>query len=198
MDARAYYLSLHEHAHGSGRTGIAKRVLGEPTPAQWRAILPGHNSITWCVWHIARGEDWAVRTMLQGQEQLLTRDGWDARLGVGRRDFGAGMTADEVAELSARIDLEALRAYYHAVVGETRRFAETLDFDALDQPLDVPARVALAPDAIAPAGSAVRALVERQTTQRWFLSVMTLADVYLLFAEADHTFRLPLPERRFP
>jgi hypothetical protein len=53
---------LHEHAHSTG--GKPRRVLAEPTPEQRRAVLPGHNSIAWIVWHIARGEDWGVNTML--------------------------------------------------------------------------------------------------------------------------------------
>jgi hypothetical protein len=56
MDARTYFPMLHEHAHSSG--GKARRILTEPTPEQWRAVLPGHNSIAWIVWHIARGEEW--------------------------------------------------------------------------------------------------------------------------------------------
>ena len=105
MDAQTYFLMLHEHAHFRGK---AARVLEEPTPDQWRTMLPGHNSIAWIVWHVARREDWAVTTMLQGTEQLLTRDGWDVSMNIARRDFGAGMTPAEVAELSA----VALAAWY--------------------------------------------------------------------------------------
>src|SRR5262245_29709828 len=114
MDARDYFLILHEEAH---TRGAARSVFTVPTPEQWRAVLPGHNSIAWNVWHIAREEDWCV-AVLGGGEQLFTRDGWEARLGVDRRDFGLGMTAAEVADLSAAVDLEALRGYYDAVYAE--------------------------------------------------------------------------------
>jgi hypothetical protein len=194
VDARTYFLMLHEHAHGRGK---AARILADPTPEQWRAVLPGHNSIAWIVWHIARGEDWGISAMLQGTEQLLTRDGWDARMGVDRRDFGAGMTPAEVAELSARIDLAALRGYFDAVTAETRRFAAGFDFDTLEAPLDVPARLALAPEALGPS-DLVHRIVEAQTTGRWYLNVLALVDVFHHFEEADHVFRQLRPERQFP
>jgi hypothetical protein len=196
MDAREYYLMLHEHAHSTG--GKPRRVLAEPTPEQWRAVLPGHNSIAWIVWHIARGEDWGVNTMLRGGEQLLTRDGWDARMGVPRRDFGAGMSPAEVAELSTRIELDALRGYYDAVTAETRRFVQgEFDFDTLEEPVDLAARLALAPEAVGPS-EAARRVIEAMTTRRRWLNTMTIVDVFHHFEEADHVVRLLLPDRLFP
>src|SRR5215211_4308646 len=103
MDARDYYLMLYREAHGE-TPGTARRLLTEPTPAQLRATPPGHNSLAWIVWHLAREEDWVVQTLLRGAEQVLTRDGWAAKLGIARRDIGTGMTDAEVVELSARID----------------------------------------------------------------------------------------------
>jgi hypothetical protein len=75
---------------------------------------PGHNSIAWCVWHIAYGEDWGIAT-LRGDEILMRRNGWESRLRVAWPTFGMGMAAAEVAQLSAAIDLDALRDYFHAV-----------------------------------------------------------------------------------
>ena len=78
LDVRDYYLDLHHHAHFEGK---AEWTLAEPMTAHYRTVLPEHNSVAWFLWHIARGEDWAVQTILQGQEQLLTREGWDERMG---------------------------------------------------------------------------------------------------------------------
>jgi hypothetical protein len=183
---------LHEEAHSRGK---AARVFTVPTPEQWRALLPGHNSVAWNVWHIARGEDWGVNTMLRGHEQVLTRDGWDARMGVRRRDFGLGMTTAEVADLSAAIDLDALRGYYAAVTEETRRFAQVFDFDTLDEPVDLDACRALAPEGLGP-DEPLRMHIARWT-RRSYLNVMTLMDVYYHLDEADHMIRMLLPDRRF-
>lgn len=41
MDARAYFLMLHEEAHWAGK---ARRVFALPTPDQWRAVLADRTS----------------------------------------------------------------------------------------------------------------------------------------------------------
>ena len=191
MDARTYFLLLHEEAHWTGK---ARRVFDLPTPDQWRAVLPGHNSIAWCVWHIAAGEDWAIAA-LRGGQTLMRRDGWEARLGFSWPTFGLGMMAEEVARLSAALDLEAVRAYYRAVYDETRRFAEGFDFDTLEVPLDPAiydhALTLLGGDAF------MRAFLAPWTTARHYLNIMALMDVYYHLDEADHVVRLLLPERRF-
>ena len=193
MDARTYFLTLHEEAHTRGK---AVRVFGVPTPQQWRVMLPGHNSIAWNVWHIARGEDWAV-TVLGRDEQLLTRHGWDRRMGAMRRDFGAGMSAAEAADLSAAIDIDALRGYWDAVYEETRRFMQNFDFDTLAEPMDAAAR-RRAMDLLGPGGEPMRDSVERVwTTKRGYVNVMTLMDVYYHLDEADHVVRMLMLDRQF-
>ena len=189
MDARDLFLMLYRDAHGQ-TPGAARRILNQPTPEQIRVKPPGHNSLAWIVWHLAREEDWAVNTMLRGAEQVLTRDGWEAKLGVARRDMGTGMTEEEVVELTARSDTGALRDYFDAVTAETLTFIETFDVDALDGPLAVPARLALAPEVTAPWSDGLRAAIARQTTSRWFLSYLTVGAVYGHIAEADHVFQM--------
>jgi hypothetical protein len=132
MDARTYFLLLHEEAHWTGK---ARRVFDLPTPDQWRAVLPGHNSIAWCMWHIAYGENWGIAA-LRGDETLMRRDGWEGRLGFAWPTFGVQMTAEEAARVGEAIDLDVLRDYYRAVYEETRRFVQGFDFDTLEVPLD--------------------------------------------------------------
>jgi hypothetical protein len=197
MDARTLFLMLYRPAHDGGG-GPAARVLNDPSPEQMRIKLPGHNSIAWILWHIARGEDWGVNAMLRGEEQLLTRDNWNARLGISRLDFGAGMTEPEVTDLTAKVDLDALRAYFDAVTAETLRFVDTFDFDRLLDQMDVRSRLPLAPDAIAAGGKVVRRQFEGQTTCRGFLTTMALNDVRLHMGEADHVLRQITPGKEFP
>ena len=161
-----------------------------------RIVPPGHNSIAWLLWHIARGEDWGVNAMLRGRQEVLARDDWGSRMGVPLLDFGAGMTEAEVQELSMSIDLDALKAYHRAVVEETRRSLQTFDFDRLDDPFDAKARLAEIPETIATGGDMVRSIVEAKTTKRWFLTVMAHLDVELHFGEADHVLRIVDSGRR--
>jgi hypothetical protein len=192
MDARTYFLLLHEEAHTWGK---ARRIFSVPTPDQWRTVLPGHNSIAWCIWHIAHGEDWAVAT-LGGTDKLLTRDGWEERLGVAWPNFGMGMSAEQVAQLTAAIDLDALRAYYGAVYAETRRFAQEFDFNTIDIPL-APHTLRHALDLLA-ADEPAREFFASWTSARYYLNIMALMDVYYHLDEADHVIRALMPERRFP
>ena len=144
MDARAYYLQLYEATHFQGK---AAWTLDEAMVAHYRTVLPGHNSAAWLLWHVARGEDWAVQTLLQGEEQLLTRDGWGTRMGVAEPSFGGGMAREAMVALSERIDLDALRGYHAAVAAATRACMRAFDFATLNAPFDVAARLALAPEA---------------------------------------------------
>ena len=191
MDALSYFLMLHEEAH---YTGKARRVFEVPSPEQWRAVLPGHNSIVWCVWHIAYGEDWGIAA-LRGDETLMRHDGWETRLGVTWPTFGAQMTAAEVAQLSEAINLDALPDYYRAVYDETRRFVQNFDFDSLDTPLE-PQVYDHALDLLG-GDEFMRTFLEPWTVPRDYLNTMALMDVYYHLDEADHMVRMLLPERRF-
>jgi hypothetical protein len=191
MDARTYFLMLHEEAH---LTSKARRVLEVPTPEQWRAVLPGHNSIAWCVWHIAYGEDWGIAA-LRGDETLMRRDGWEGRLGFAWPTFGVQMTADEAAQVGRAIDLDVLRDYYRAVYEETRRFAQDFDFDTLDTPLE-PQVYHHALDLLE-GDEFMRTFIASWTAPRDYLNTMALMDVYYHLDEADHMVRMLLPEQQF-
>ena len=196
MDAREYYLALYDHTHFV-RHGKAQLVLDDPSPAQYRTVVPNHNSIAWIVWHIARGEDWTIQTILQGREQLLTRAGWDRQMGVTEPGFGGGMERAEMIALSEQIDLDALRGYYRAVTEATLAYMRTFDFDMLDAPLDVQSRLALAPDAQGPS-PILREGFLGWTTPRVWIDVMTVVDVAHHFEEAEHVLRLLSPETQYP
>jgi hypothetical protein len=77
------------------------------------------NSLAWIMWHIARSEDAVINRVLAGRPQVLDDD-WLARLRISRRDAGTGMTSSEVADLTRKIDLPALRDYRDAVGRRTR------------------------------------------------------------------------------
>jgi hypothetical protein len=160
-------------------------------------VLPEHNSIAWIVWHIARGEDWTIQTMLQEQEQLLTRDGWGTRMQVTYPGFGGGMSRTDMVALSEQVDLVALRGYYLAVTDATRHFMRGFDFDTLDEPFDVRSRLALAPEAQGPS-PVLREAFLRWTTPRVWIDVMTVVDVAHHFEEGEHVLRLLSPGHGYP
>ncbi len=94
---------------------------------------PAVNSIAWLVWHMARAEDTAVNRLVARRPPLISESEWPARLGVTRRDVGTAMTDDEVTDLSARIDLDGLRAYWRAVGERTLDVVQALRPEQLDE-----------------------------------------------------------------
>jgi hypothetical protein len=127
MDARDLLLDEHGRMHTSAVAGekanLADRTFGGLSDEQMR-VRPREdlNSLAWLMWHIARAEDIFANVILSGRNQVVV-DGWLARLKISRRDFGIGMTKPEVAELTAGVDVGALRDYRDAV---GRRTQETI------------------------------------------------------------------------
>jgi hypothetical protein len=124
MDIRDLFLDQHAAVHsaavGGNKMSQAERVFAGLDDAQMR-VRPREdlNSLAWLMWHIARAEDVLVNRALAGRPQVFD-DGWAKRLGITRRDFGIGMTSPEVTELTAQLDLGALREYRDAVGRRTR------------------------------------------------------------------------------
>jgi len=124
MDARDMFLEQHaamqSAAVGGNKMSVVERTLGGLTDDQMR-VRPREdlNSVAWLVWHITRAEDIFVNPVLAGRDQVLD-DAWRKKLGVERRDFGIGMTKDEVTDLTGRVDIGALREYRDAVGRRTR------------------------------------------------------------------------------
>ena len=122
MDAITFFLSRYGDLH----TGLVDGLLAKLPEAHLRTRPhPGVNTIAWLLWHSARIEDVAVNRFLADRPQVLD-DGWFERLAVGRRDVGTGMSDAEVDELSAGIDLQALRGYWDATSARTLALVETL------------------------------------------------------------------------
>src|SRR5262245_1901484 len=89
----------------------------------------GLNSLVWLLGHMARTEDVAVNLVVAGQDQVLDAD-WMRRMNAPWRIIGTGMTEDEVAQVSARADVGAVRAYRSAVGLRTREVVSGLDPEA--------------------------------------------------------------------
>ena len=140
-DALGRFLEQHARLH-SAQAGLGAiwsyedEIFNGLSEAQARYIPPkGEHSIAWMVWHIARIEDIAMNLLVAGGEQIFSQEGWQERLKVSWRDSGNGMSHDEIAVLSAVIDLAALRAYRAAVGRRTRQIVQGL------QPSDLPRKV---------------------------------------------------------
>jgi DinB superfamily len=132
MDAIHFFLPLHELMHQQ----IADR-FGQLTDAQMQLRPHPHmNSIAWLLWHIARSEDMGVNRLITNRPDVLASEGWASRLNLSRRDMGTGMTDEEVAEFSARVNTMALREYSVAVGRRTQEVVGSLRAETLDEVQD--------------------------------------------------------------
>jgi DinB family protein len=121
VDAVGFFLTRYGEVH----KGLVDGLFRSLSEGQLRTrAQPGVNTVAWLLWHSARIEDVALNRFLTDQPQVLEE--WLERLAVRRRDVGTGMSDAEVDELSARIDLPALRGYWGAVTARTLAAVETL------------------------------------------------------------------------
>ena len=117
------------------------QILDDMSEEQVRRIPRNcEHSVAWLIWHLARIEDVAMNILVAGSPQILYRDGWFVRLGVTARDTGNEMDAQGVVDLSAAIDIEALRAYRVAAGHRTREIVAQLAPEELKHKVE-PARL---------------------------------------------------------
>jgi DinB superfamily len=136
VDLVTFFLQQHAAVHASdvsGRVYPGQRAFAGLDDDQMR-VRPakGLNSLVWLLWHMARTEDAAVNAVVARRDQVLD-DAWTRRMNVPWRIIGTGMTEDEVADLTARADVAAVRAYRSAVGLRTQEVLRALRPEAWDE-----------------------------------------------------------------
>lgn len=96
----------------------------------------GETSVAWIIWHIARIEDVAMNLLVAGSAQVINQENWLERIKSPVHDTGNAMDEHAIADLSAKIDIQALRAYRLAVGRRTRVIVRQLDLGALNAKVD--------------------------------------------------------------
>jgi hypothetical protein len=132
--AEALALALRQHAqvHASAvaKTGVFSfedAVLAGLRDEETRIRPAGEpNSIAWLLWHCARIEDVTTNLLIAGRPQVWEREDWLSRLKMPARDVGTGMVDAEVHQVTAEIDLVALRSYRQSVGHSTREIFQGL------------------------------------------------------------------------
>jgi hypothetical protein len=182
VDAIDFFLLRYADLHRR----IPEELLGRLAEPQLRGRPhPGVNTVAWLLWHTARIEDVGVNRFVADRPQVLD-DGWHERLEVSRRDVGTGMSDAEVDDLSARIDLPALRGYWEAVTRRTLDVAGTLRGADLETvvPADHVRRVSSTEGAVAPGVEWLTDFWAGGRSRAWFLSQVPLLHVYGHYFEA--------------
>ncbi len=181
MDAVDFFLTRYGEVH----TGLVDGLFGSLSDAQLRARPhPGVNTIAWLLWHSARIEDVALNRFLTDRPQVLEE--WIGRLAVPRRDVGTGMTDAQVGDLSARIDLQALRGYLGAVTARTLAAVGMLRGSDLEAPVpgDRVKSVVLAEGVVAPGAEWLTEFWAAGRSRAWTLAQTALLHPYGHYYEA--------------
>ena len=140
------FLQQHAMLHTASlvpdsRWSFQDEISSDLTAEQLRQIPSGRlHSVAWLLWHIARTEDVTMNVLLANTDQLLYADHWFEQLAIPARDIGTEMSAADITELSAQIDLSALRAYRLAVGQRTREIVQHVTAGELRQSVE-PARI---------------------------------------------------------
>jgi len=181
MDAVDFFLTRYSEVH----SGLVDGLFGSLSEAQLRARPhPGVNTIAWLLWHSARIEDVALNRFLTDRPQVLEE--WIGRLAVPRRDVGTGMTDAQVGDLSARIDLQALRGYLGAVTARTLAAVGMLRGSDLEAPVpgDRVKRVVLTEGVVAPGAEWLTEFWAAGRSRAWTLAQTALLHPYGHYYEA--------------
>ncbi len=111
----------------SGAFSFEDEVLAGLSDADLR-FMPagGQHSILWVLWHLTRIEDMVMTVLIADVPQLFHQAGWQVRINSRWVDTGNGMTADEIAEMCATLDVATLRQYRLAVGQNTREIVKNL------------------------------------------------------------------------
>jgi hypothetical protein len=176
MDAVDFWLLRYETLHGF----LSDDLPSELSEAQVRGRPVSRvNPIAWLIWHAMRVEDVAVNRFVTDRPQVLDA-GWLERLGVSRRDVGTGMDDAQVDELSARIDLDALRGYCQAVTHASLDAVprlRSLDLEAM-VPAERVKQVCVAEGAVDPGASWLTEFWAGGRSRAWVLAQTSLLHVY--------------------
>src|SRR2546422_6855967 len=182
MDAIDFFLIRYNELHAR----LTDDLLSGLSDAQVRGRPhPGVNTVAWLLWHAARVEDVGMNRFVGDRPQVLD-EGWRERLGVARRDVGTGMSDAEVDDLSARIDLEALRGYWDAVTRRTPDIVQSLRGSDLETIVaaDRVKHVAQAEGAVAAGAEWLTEFWASKRTRAWVLAQTPLLHVYGHYFEA--------------
>lgn len=170
-------------------TGFVDQLFQNATDEQVRRQPHGANSIVWLVWHATRVEDAVVNRFVVDGRQVLDEGDWNRRMSLARRDVGPGMTTDDVKDLSARIDVPALRGYQAAVAERTRSVAATLPPASWDEivPSARIREVVAADGLLVDAGRWVEEFWATGRSRGWYLLQVGLLHPYGHFFDANVT-----------
>jgi hypothetical protein len=141
-NAQSLFLCQHAMLHSAAlevgsEWSYEDAILDGLTEDQMR-LQPdeGMNSIVWLIWHMGRIEDVTMNFLVASRPQVLDEENWLEQLHLVRRDVGTSMNDAEVADISAKVHIPALRTYRVAVGRRTREIVRNLQPTEAEERVD--------------------------------------------------------------
>ena len=87
------------------------------------------KTIAYSLWHIFRIEDIVAHTLIKGDEQVFFAKGYQEKIGSPIITTGNELVKKEIADFSAKLDLDALYSYISDVKKSTEKILKGLSFE---------------------------------------------------------------------
>lgn len=119
------------------------------SPADFSAIpfinADGYHSktVAYSLWHIFRIEDIVAHTLVQGDEQVFFKGGYQERIHAPIVTTGNELKKQQIADFSAQLDLDALYAYLSEVKESTENIMRGFSFEDLKRKIPEERKAAL-------------------------------------------------------
>ena len=128
-DGIAVLLELREDLFGQ-ITSIMKTYPKEAFYKMPFATANGYHSKTlgYSMWHIFRIEDIVAHTLISGDSQVLFTKDWLRKINSPIITTGNELKGEEIADFSAKLDVEALYDYCRAVMDSTNEMLKKLQY----------------------------------------------------------------------
>ena len=89
------------------------------------------KSIAYSIWHIFRIEDIVAHTLINGDEQVFFAGNYKERTGSPIITTGNELVKAEIADFSAKLDIDALYSYVSEVKSSTETILKAMPFEKL-------------------------------------------------------------------
>jgi hypothetical protein len=126
-------LNLHSIVHmpevsESGEFSFLEEVLSNVSDEGFKNYSSSNKGRTMAynIWHITRIEDICANILIADDAQVFNTGSWLEKTGSTVTDTGNALTAEEIAEFSAKINREELMNYRAAVGKKTREIIKNL------------------------------------------------------------------------
>ena len=166
------------------------------TPADFSAIpfinADGYHSktVAYSLWHIFRIEDIVAHTLINGDEQIFFRGGYQQRINAPIVTTGNELKKQQIADFSAQLDLDALYAYLSEVRESTETILRGLSYEDLKRNIPDERKAALealhvvSEDESAHwlidywCGKDIRGLIQMPLSRHWIMHIEASVRIY--------------------